>query len=390
MHQRIRLILGIFLFTLAHQLSAQVNIELYNRYQKGALQFENGKPLLKSRGSNAIWRIEKIANSSEVRIKHVPSGGYLHAEKDARIPSIGAIQPGWWSAMWSIEFTDEGYYRIKNKWRGTYLRNETGVVELGESKPGWWGGHWLYVSPATANGRASASPATGRLKIRGVYIVPSDQKEKPRAREAIAACLGIMQLHYLKQIGRTFEYEPEVVVIYSNHDTKATATMEIALELCKKTLGKEYELNKNIMFTVVEGCPGDAAFGDPGVTRIQQGFWGTAYNAFIKDPQTLASTLPAWSHELGHAFGLEHTGESTKACMWKECKIDMGTLPSLLMQQSKHFPTVYEYPFHKEEIKMLLDSTYCQNCLIDREDRPAAVRYLRATKLQAKNTAKLP
>lgn len=383
-------VLTIGLFFLTSLLFGQGNIELYNRYKKGSLQFENGKPVLKTQGNNAIWMIESIANSSDVRIKHVPTGTYLHAETDPRFPAIGPIEPGWWSAMWTIEFTDEGYYRIKNKWRNTYLRNETGVVELGESQPGWWGGHWLYTSPGVANGRAVASAPTGSLKVRGVYIVPSDQVEKPRAKEAIAACLGIMQLHYLKQLGVTFEYEPEVAVIYSNQNTKATATMEIALELCKKTLGAEYEANKNLMFTVVEGCPGNAAFGSPGVTRIQQGFWGNAYTTFINDPQKLASTLPAWSHELGHAFGLNHTGEETKTCMLKEYNIDMGTLPSLLMWQSRAFPTVYEYPFHSDEIKMLLDSTYCQKCLIGRGNRPAAVRYLRASKLQANNTARLP
>ena len=141
------------------------------------------------------------------------------------------------------------------------------------------------------------------------------------------------------------------------------------------------------MFTVVEGCPGSAAFGSPGVTRIQQGFWANVYNAFINDRPKLASTLPAWSHELGHAFGLNHTGETTKDCLLKKYQVDMGTLPSLLMWQLSAFPTVYEYPFHKDEIKMLLDSTYCQNCLIPRGDRPAAVRYLRATKVQENNSA---
>lgn len=136
------------------------------------------------------------------------------------------------------------------------------------------------------------------------------------------------------------------------------------------------------MFTIVEGGPGASAFGTPGATRIQKGFWDNVYNAFVNNPQTLASTLPAWSHELGHALGLNHTGELTKACMLKEYNIDMGTLPPLLMQhKSNAFSTVYEYPFHREERKMLLDSTYCQKCLIDRGNRPAAVRYLRVKKL---------
>ncbi len=374
--------LAIVFFAFALQAHAQGNIELHNRWKKSSLQVENRKLVLKTNGNNTVWAIEKIPNSSEVRIKHLPSGNYLHAENDEQYPTVGPIQPGWWSAMWSVELIDEGFYLINNKYRGTYLHTENGELEMGPIKRGWHSAHWLEVSFSAANGRLSASKPTGNLKIRGVYIVPSDQQSKPRAREAIAASLKIMQDHYWRQLGVTFEYEPEVAIIYSNHNTNTTASLDMAVELCKKTMGTEYENNKNIMFTIVEGGPGASAFGTPGATRIQKGFWDNVYNAFVNNPQTLASTLPAWSHELGHALGLNHTGELTKACMLKEYNIDMGTLPPLLMQhKSNAFSTVYEYPFHREERKMLLDSTYCQKCLIDRGNRPAAVRYLRVKKL---------
>lgn len=346
----------------------------------------NGKPSLTTQ-SKPIWVIEKIANSSEVRIKHLPTGGYLHAETSAQTPTIGAIQPGWESAKWLIEQTDEAFYRIKNKWRGTYLRNETGVVELGESQPGWWGGQWLYMSPASMTATMTANPPTGRLKVRGVYIVPSGQQEKPQGKEAIAAILAMMQWHFLQQIGVTFEYEPEVAVVRTNADAPAASTLDIALELGKKALNKEYEGNKNILFTVVEGGLGGPAFGTPGMVRMPQSFWGDVYNTYANRPNALATILAGWSHELGHALGLEHTGEETKACLMKNCGIDMGTLPSLLMQQSKAYPILYDYPFHKYEIKMLLDSTFCQDCLIDRDTRPVAVRYLRSRQVQANKLA---
>lgn len=384
--QRIPWLFFSLFLLLSSSLAAQKPIELYNRYKKGSLQMVNGKPNLTTQ-SKPIWAIEKIANSAEVRIKHLPTGGYLHAETNAQTPTIGAIQPGWESAKWLIEQTDEAFYRIKNKWRGTYLRNETGVVELGESKPGWWGGQWLYMSPASMTATTTANPPTGRLKVRGVYIVPSGQQEKPQGKEAIAAILAMMQWHYLQQIGVTFEYEPEVAVIRTNADASAASTLDIALELGKKALNKDYEGNKNILFTVVEGGLGGPAFGTPGMVRMPQSFWGDVYNTYLNRPNTLATTLAGWSHELGHALGLEHTGEETKACLLKNCGIDMGTLPSLLMQQSKAYPVVYDYPFHKYEIKMLLDSTFCQDCLIDRESRPAAVRYLRSRQVQGNKLA---
>lgn len=384
--QRIPWLFFSLLLLLSSSLPAQKPIELYNRYKKGALQMIDGKPSLTTQ-SKPIWAIEKIANSAEVRIKHLPTGGYLHAETSAQTPTIGAIQPGWESAKWLIEQTDEAFYRIKNKWRGTYLRNETGVVELGESKPGWWGGQWLYMSPASMTATTTASPPTGRLKVRGVYIVPSGQQEKPQGKEAIAAILAMMQWHFLQQIGVTFEYEPEVAVVRTNADAPAASTLDIARELGKKALNKEYEGNKNILFTVVEGGLGGPAFGTPGMVRMPQSFWGDVYNTYANRPNALATILAGWSHELGHALGLEHTGEKTKACLMKNCGIDMGTLPSLLMQQSKAYPILYDYPFHKDEIKMLLDSTFCQDCLIDRGNRPAAARYLRSRQVQANKLA---
>lgn len=56
-----------------------------------------------------------------------------------------------------------------------------------------------------------------RLRVKGLYIVPAGQVEKPRAKEAIAAILAIMQSHYLKMLGVTFEFDPEVSVLRSNY-----------------------------------------------------------------------------------------------------------------------------------------------------------------------------
>ena len=67
----------------------------------------------------------------------------------------------------------------------------------------------------------TANPPTGRLKVRGVYIIPSGQQEKPQGKEAIAAILAMMQWHFLQQIGVTFEYEPEVAIIRTNADAPA-------------------------------------------------------------------------------------------------------------------------------------------------------------------------
>lgn len=152
------LIIFILGFSLALQLAAQGNVNIQNVWKQTYLQSEAGKPSLGIQSNKSAWVIEKIANSTEVRLKHVASGGYLNAEKDAKFPSIGAIEPGWWSAMWILEpIAGTDQLRLQNKWWSTYLHTESGAVELGEIQPGWLSARWKtsastgVVSPPTTS-----------------------------------------------------------------------------------------------------------------------------------------------------------------------------------------------------------------------------------------------
>jgi len=141
----------ILCFFIAQQLLAQGNVSIQNAWQQTYLQADAEKPSLGVQSNKAVWVIEKIASSTEVRLKHLASGGYLNAEKDAKFPSIGAIEPGWWSAMWILEpvaGTDQ--LRLQNKWWSTYLHTESGAVELGTIQPGWASARWK-IQPGSNN-----------------------------------------------------------------------------------------------------------------------------------------------------------------------------------------------------------------------------------------------
>lgn len=130
---------------------AQRNVSIQNAWRKTYLQISSGKPNLGEQGSKSTWIIEKIANSSEVRIKNLDSGAYLNAEASTQFPEVGKIEPGWFSAMWIMEpIAGSAEVRIKNKWRETYLHTENGQVELGEIQPGWVSARWI-LKPSTAS-----------------------------------------------------------------------------------------------------------------------------------------------------------------------------------------------------------------------------------------------
>lgn len=141
------LIIFILGFSQALQVAAQGNVTIQNIWKQTYLQSETGKPSLGVQSKKSAWIIEKIANSTDVRIKHVASGGYLNAEKDTRFPATGDIEPGWWSAIWILEpIPGTDHFHIKNKWLENYLHVEKGTPELGEIQPGWLSARWKTTS----------------------------------------------------------------------------------------------------------------------------------------------------------------------------------------------------------------------------------------------------
>lgn len=231
---------------------------------------------------------------------------------------------------------------------------------------------------------AASTPQTGGLRVKGLYIIPAGQVEKPRAKEAIAAILAIMQSHYLKMLGVTFEFDPEVSVLRSKNSVVQAVDWDNNMHFIKTNFAQEFLTKRNIVVSVLEGTDGDAG-GTGGVLKMTGDFWDDCYDLFINRPHLLSTELAGWSHELGHAFGLMHSSD-TKDCL-ADLDIDMGTLPNLLMEQTGRLGTVYDYPLAKEEKKMLLDSTYCASCLEFRDGRPAPLRYLRLKKGQASQSA---
>lgn len=124
---------------------AQENVEIANVWRvNNYLRAEGGKTAFGNKDDNAVWEVEKIPNNTAVRLKHVASGLYLHAETDGKIPALGNIKPEWMSAMWVLEpvagTTDQ--VRIKNGWRGVYLHTESSGLEMGAAAPGWLSARW--------------------------------------------------------------------------------------------------------------------------------------------------------------------------------------------------------------------------------------------------------
>ena len=193
-----------------------------------------------------------------------------------------------------------------------------------------------------------------------LYVIPKGQTAKPDANQAITAIMAIIQRHYHQQLGVTFALKnPLVTTVNSPQDTAGAIDWNNHVNLIKTTLAHDYLVNQNVVFAILEGTVGDAG-GSWNTVKMTGNFWNEAYQAYKTNPATLPSKLHGWSHELGHAFGLLHTSDA-KTCFANQ-KVDLGNLPSLIMQKSNDLGSVYNYPFLPQEKKLLLDSTYYPMC----------------------------
>jgi len=105
----------------------------------------NGR-MRERRYSFVQWMLEPVEGSPFVRIRSRVDFGedlYLHIEH-GRL-ELGEIEPGWWSAMWTLQPVDDGFYRIQNRWKpDQYIHIEHGDVEVGQAPPGWWSAMWKF------------------------------------------------------------------------------------------------------------------------------------------------------------------------------------------------------------------------------------------------------
>jgi N-acetylneuraminic acid mutarotase len=99
-------------------------------------------------GTTAVNTVEKLTlpTTAYYRIKNRWQGTYLHTENLTGFVQVGGINGSWLSAQWSLEDSGQGYFRVKNRWTGKYIHieNLTGKLQYGDILPSWDSAKWFF------------------------------------------------------------------------------------------------------------------------------------------------------------------------------------------------------------------------------------------------------
>lgn len=153
-----------FLFCMVAQ--AQQPTKITNRWTQENIGLQSGNPIC-STSAPDTWIIEKVGEGDYVRLKNAATGTYLHNETSQL--GSGAVQPGWWSAQWTLVAND-GHTNIINRWTGGYIHNQNGKLEIGTiDSPGWWSAQWSMSTGSGSGNQANqilADPTAEDPRIR--------------------------------------------------------------------------------------------------------------------------------------------------------------------------------------------------------------------------------
>ena len=125
-------------------------VSIQNRWKSTYLSAgASGPVLVNTAGGEESWQVEIGGFTGFIKLKHLRSGQYLHAQFGSL--ALGPAESGWKGAMWSMEVVGD-YVRFKNRLSGKYLHCEYGNLQVGDIQTGWWSAMWsakqgTYVSP---------------------------------------------------------------------------------------------------------------------------------------------------------------------------------------------------------------------------------------------------
>lgn len=159
---QLRHALAVLLLSLPLAAHAQGTALIVNKWKNTLLDLSSGQA---ADGSNpaapgALWVLEPVDASAQFyRLRSATSGGALHIEQGPLM--VSAVEPGWWSAMWTVEPVDGQFIRLRNRWKpDAYIHNQNGAPTIGAIQPGWWSAMWqLQGAPAPTIAAAPSAPA---------------------------------------------------------------------------------------------------------------------------------------------------------------------------------------------------------------------------------------
>jgi len=143
--------------------------QILNRWQPNTYLADGGNGVVKygtnpSNTDQTYQWTQVDAGSGFIRLQNRATGNYMNLENQTGSVQCGTIQSSWYSAMWTIAPTGDGWNYIQNRWQPNqwiHIENLTGVAQYSGVQTGWYSAMWQFVNPVTVGTAAGTLERTG-------------------------------------------------------------------------------------------------------------------------------------------------------------------------------------------------------------------------------------
>jgi hypothetical protein len=131
--------------------------QIVNRWQPTTYLYDGGNGQVKygtsPAGTNTLYQWAKEdAGSGFIRLRNRSTGNYMHVEDQNGSVQCGTADPSWYSAMWTIPATGDGWNYIQNRWQTSewiHIEGLLGYAQYSSPQTGWYSAMWQFVNPVT-------------------------------------------------------------------------------------------------------------------------------------------------------------------------------------------------------------------------------------------------
>ncbi|HWK03202.1 MAG TPA: Ig-like domain-containing protein [Puia sp.] len=137
--------------------------QIINRWQPNTYLYDGGNGQVKygtTPGTSTLYQWAQVnLGNGYIQLQNRSTGNFMHVENQNGAVQAGAIQSSWYSAMWTIAATGDGWNYIENRWQTNqwiHIENLLGYAQYSGAQTGWYSAMWNFVNPVTGT---AATPA---------------------------------------------------------------------------------------------------------------------------------------------------------------------------------------------------------------------------------------
>jgi hypothetical protein len=141
--------------------------QIVNRWQPTTYLYDGGNGQVKY-GTNPastdhLYQWAQVsAGSGYIQLQNRSTGNFMHVENQNGAVQAGTIQASWYSAMWTVATTGDGWNYIENRWQPSqwvHIEGLLGYAQYSGAQTGWYSAMWNFVNPVTGAAGAALTPA---------------------------------------------------------------------------------------------------------------------------------------------------------------------------------------------------------------------------------------